>query len=64
MQNVYQTRYCINVKFVEFDHYTVIIKEYPCSRKYMLMYLGVTGYDIYNLFSKVSGKKKYPENDK
>lgn len=30
----------------------------------MLMYLGVRGYDIYNLFSKVSGKKKYPENDK
>ena len=46
----YRQEYCINVKFAEFDHYTVIIKEYPCSRKHMLMYLGVKGYDIYNIF--------------
>lgn len=46
----------INIKFAEFDHHTVIIKEYPCSRKYADVFR-IKEYEIYNLFSKVSGKK-------
>lgn len=54
VSNRVQKKETVRKKF-EYDYlYCDYIREHPCSRKYMLMYLGVKGH-VYNLFSKVSG---------
>lgn len=47
-------KYCITVKFTEVDHCTVDIWENIPIGKYILKYVGIKSYVIYNLPSNGS----------
>lgn len=50
------TKYFINTKLPDFDHYATVMQENVLAlRKYILKYLEVKGYDVHN-FKNRSGK--------